>query len=73
MSDALTPSGVGPSSEAEYLRKNWDPEVLGQYEGQWIAVVGSEVIMSHESFEILAAETISRRPLYAFVTFEDIQ
>ena len=74
MADEANPTGgEGPSEEARFLREHWDPDFLGRYEGQWIAVLGREVIMAHTSIEALAAETIRRRPLYAFVTFADLQ
>ena len=73
MSDILTPSGAGPSAEAAFLRQHWSPEFLGRYEGRWIAVLGNEVIGDSEDFGALAADTIRHRPLYAFVTFRDLQ
>lgn len=73
MSETFTPPAAEPSPEAVFLRQSWSPEILGRYEGQWIAVVGNEIISSGADFETIAAETVARRPLYAFVTFEGLQ
>ncbi len=68
MSDtAATPPS--PSPEAAWLRAHWDPEVLGGYDGRWIAVLGSEVVDSDPALQGLLARTARRMPLYAFVTF----
>lgn len=67
MSDtAATPP---PSPEAAWLRANWDPEVLGSYDGRWIAVLGPGIVDSDAALQGLLARTAWRMPLYAFVTF----
>jgi hypothetical protein len=63
----------GQSPEAAFLRRNWNVEQLGRYEGEWIAVLGAEVIGHSTDAETLLDETASRWPLFAFVTFEDMQ
>src|SRR5438128_218244 len=68
MADATQPA----TPEAIWLRQNWNRQVLGRFDRQWIAVKhdGSvSVISSSSDFGELLNETISKNPLYAFVYF----
>ena len=67
------PGRPSPSQEADWLRANWDPAVLGRYEGEWIAVLGSEVIGADAELDTLLDRTARYVPLYAYVTFEPRQ
>lgn len=73
MSDVQDPPSAEPSTESEYLRRNWHPEILGQYEDQWIAVKGDQIISADAEFAAVFEATVDQDPLYAFVTFDDMQ
>jgi hypothetical protein len=62
-----------PSQEANWLRENWNMETLGQYKGQWIAVLSDQIIEHSSSLDEILSQTIGRNPLYAFVYFEPLQ
>lgn len=65
------------SAEAKWLHENWEG-ILSNFEDQWIAVYGNEVIAHDKDFEVVItrATEITRRtnghePLYAFVEVGD--
>lgn len=65
---------MASSIDEELLRKQWNREALGEYEGRWIAFRGG-VLSSHESLYTLTEEYLEdmanhRSPIFAFVTFE---
>ena len=62
-----------PTSEASWLRENWNRERLGQYDKRWIAVKSNQVIASNTLLETLLSDTIEQNPLYAFVYLGPIQ
>ena len=67
---------MATNADENSLRSQWNPEVLGDYEGQWIAFrqdVG--VLESHRSLYELSepyrdAIREGDGPLFAFVTFK---
>ena len=66
------------STEAQWLRRNWNREKLGNYDKSWIAVLGNEVIAYSFSLaqvvrSIQAAQGENAKPLYAFVVLGRLQ
>ncbi len=71
------------STEARWLLNNWNRDILGRYQNQWIAVLGENVIGNAETFSLLKQRISDYRPnefnivpvnpLYAFVYFGRLQ
>ena len=70
---------MSESEEAKWLRFNWNEEHLGQYQNNWIAVRGQDVIANSDNFKGLIYESriqeleAGEKPLYAFVYFGELQ
>jgi hypothetical protein len=69
---------VPESTEARWLRENWDPEILRSSENKWIAVREVEVVASGEQLEQVVEEAEGAnegrsKALYAFVFFGELQ
>jgi hypothetical protein len=60
--------------DAKLLRELWRPEILGEYEGEWIAFHGSVLRHGRDLGEVSEPflEQIAKGegPLFAFVTFQ---
>lgn len=64
--------------EVKWLREHGDKEHLGQYDNEWIAVLGQEIIAHDADFEkvikkaekVLKKRNVDENPLYYFVEFE---
>jgi hypothetical protein len=68
---------MNESTEAKWLRANWNSETLRRFENQWIAVIGEGNIVANVKIDLLR-EQIAREysqdlPLYAFIYFGPIQ
>jgi hypothetical protein len=66
---------MATDADENFLWNQWDPEVLGKYEGQWIAFQDGRVLESHESLSELSERYMNaipegNGPLFAFVTFK---
>ena len=63
------------SDDAAWLREHWNREVLGQYDGKWIAVLRSEIRASGSSVEevLSKASDAGEAPLFAFVVLGPLQ
>lgn len=66
--------------EARWLRERWNREFLGEYQDQWIAVLGEEIVAHGEEIESVVEDAeraglAERRPtpLYAYVYFGRMQ
>jgi len=74
---------MAQSTEAGWLLRNWNREFLGNYQNQWIAVLGEGIIGNAETFPALVSRiseysvddfnTVPINPLYAFVYFGRLQ
>ena len=65
---------MATDADENLLRSQWNPEVLGEYEGQWIAfrdgVLGSRKSLYELSEPYMSAIREGNGPLFAFVTFK---
>lgn len=64
--------------DSVFLQRLWHPEVLGEYQGRWIAFRDNEILaVSEDVDEILerfSGDMHDRRgPIFAFVDFEPFQ
>lgn len=71
------------SIESKWLRENWNTEILGKFDGMWIAVMGTIIIASNESDSGILNDInryfsdvpiiLNPKPLLAYVYFGQLQ